>query len=93
VLATSKISRNVAEGGDYTFNSAGGAIYFDGGAGEIVDCELLENIARGGQYANAGTVLETSHCVPSPLHCTNGLRRRRHQASCMQVRWVSSSRD
>ena len=98
LLTTCKVNRNIAEGGDYTSllvadEVSGGAIYLvDGGAGKIVDCELLENVARGGKYAHAGTAPQTRPCVPSPLHCTNGLRRRRHPTSCMQVRWVSSGR-
>jgi len=78
VLRTSKVNRNVAEGGDYTHLTAAGAIiFFDWSAGEIVDCELLENVARGGQYAIGGTAPQTRHCILSHLHCTNGVRRRR----------------
>ena len=69
VLTTSKVNRNVAEGGDYTYQPCGGAIFLDHSVGEIVDCELLENIARGGKYANGGTAPQTRHCVLSPLHC------------------------
>jgi hypothetical protein len=81
VLTTSKVNRNVAEGGNYTFLPAGGAIYLYYSVGDIVDCELLENVARGGMYANGGTVPQTRPFVPSPLHCTNGVRRCRHPAS------------
>jgi hypothetical protein len=35
--------------------------------GEIVDCELLENIVRGGLYASAGT-LGKGHTIRGP--CT-----------------------
>jgi hypothetical protein len=69
VLTTSSVNRNFAEGGDYTHLPAGGAMYLDSSTIEIVDCELLENVARGGKYANAGTAPLTRHCVPSPLHC------------------------
>jgi hypothetical protein len=56
VLTTSKVNRNVADaGGGYSKNAAGGAIYLYYSEGEIDKCELLENIVRGGQYANAGT--------------------------------------
>jgi hypothetical protein len=72
LLTTSKVNRNVAEGGD---NPAGGAIYLQGATGEIVDCELLENIVHGGRYANAGTAPQPWPCVPSPLQSTNGVRR------------------
>jgi hypothetical protein len=72
VLTTSKVNRNVAEGGD---NPAGGAIYLQGATGETVDCEFLENVVRGGRYANAGTAPQPRPCVPSPLQSTNGVRR------------------
>jgi hypothetical protein len=88
VLATSKVNRNVAEGGSYTYLPSGGAIYLDWSAGEIIDCELLENVARGGQYANGGTAPQTRHCVPSPLHCTNAVRRCSHLTSGMKVPWL-----
>jgi hypothetical protein len=57
VLTTSKVTCNVADaGGGYSYNPAGGAIYlYYNSEGEIVNCELLENIVRGGLYANAGT--------------------------------------
>ena len=56
VLTTSKVNRNVADaGGGYSYNPSGGAIYLYSSEGEIVDCELLENIVRGGLYASAGT--------------------------------------
>jgi hypothetical protein len=67
VLTTSMVNRNVAEGGDYTYLPSGGAIYLDRAEGEIVDCELLENVVRGGEYANAGTAPHPRPCVPSPL--------------------------
>ena len=54
VLATSKINRNVAEGGVY--GPAAGAIsFYADSASEIAGCELLENTVRGGIYANAGS--------------------------------------
>ena len=65
VLTTCKVNRNVADGGSYSFNPGGGAINLDNVVGEIVDCELLENIARGGTYANGGNVPQTSEYVPS----------------------------
>jgi hypothetical protein len=83
VLKTSKVNRNVAEGDNYTYNPAGGAISLDYSAGEIVDCELLQNVARGGKYASAGTAPQARHCVPSP--CTNGVRRPMHPTSFVQV--------
>jgi hypothetical protein len=56
VLTTSKVNRNVADGGGgYSHNPAGGAIYLYSSEGEIVNCDLLKNIVRGGKYANAGT--------------------------------------
>jgi hypothetical protein len=56
VLTTSKVNRNVADGGGgYSYNPAGGAIYLYSSEGDIVNCEFLENIARGGLYASAGT--------------------------------------
>jgi hypothetical protein len=88
VLTTSKVNRNVAEGGDYTYQPSGGAIYLNS-AGDIVDCELLENIARGGKYANGGTAPQTRHCVPLPLHFTNDVRPCSHLTCCMQVPCVS----
>jgi hypothetical protein len=70
VLTTSRVNRNVAEGGDYTHLPAGGAIFlFWSVGGEIVDCELLENVARGGKYALGGTAPQTRHCILSPLYC------------------------
>jgi hypothetical protein len=72
VLAMSKVNRNVAEGGSYTFSTAGGAIYLNNGAGEIVDCELLENVARGGKYANAGTAHRI--CTARRVYVVPGIR-------------------
>jgi hypothetical protein len=81
LLTMSKVNRNVAEGGDYTYCPSGGAICLDGAAGDIVDCELLENVVRSGRYANAGTAPQPRPCVPSPLHCTNDVRRCNRPAS------------
>jgi hypothetical protein len=57
VLTTSKVNHNVADGGGggYSHNPAGGAIYLYLSEGEIVNCDLLKNIVRGGKFANAGT--------------------------------------
>ncbi len=56
-MSRSSVNRNVADGGGgYSYSPAGGAIYiYNSSELEIVECELLENIARGGQYAEAGT--------------------------------------
>ncbi len=54
-MSRSLVNRNVADGGGYSGIPKGGAIYLYSSKGEIVDCELLENIVRGGDYANAGT--------------------------------------
>jgi hypothetical protein len=75
VLTTSNVNRNVADGGDYAFNAGAGALYLYFAVGEIVDCELLENVARGGDYADAGIVPQTRHCVLSLWH-TSTVRRR-----------------
>jgi hypothetical protein len=93
LLTTSKVNRNVAEGGDYTYYPAGGAIYLEWGAGEIVNCELLENVVRGGKYANAGIAPHPRTCVPSPLHSTTDVHRCSHLICCIQVRWVLLGRD
>jgi hypothetical protein len=70
-MSRSLVNRNVADGGGYSGFPAGGAIYLQHSSeGEIVDCELLENIARGGDYANAGTILSHRPCDPWPLHYT-----------------------
>ena len=57
VLTASKVNLNVADGcGGNCFNAAGGATYiYSSSVVEIVNCELLENIVRGGEYANVGT--------------------------------------
>jgi hypothetical protein len=52
-LSMSKMNRNVAEGGAYVLG--GGAVCAQYSAVvEIVACELLANVVRGGQYANGG---------------------------------------
>ncbi len=58
-LTTSKINRNVADAGGYAYNPCGGAIYLYLSKVEIVDCELIENVVRGGEYAMAGTDPQT----------------------------------
>jgi hypothetical protein len=71
VLTTSKVNRNVADGGGgYSHNPAGGAIYLYSSEGEIVNCELLENIVRGGEYASAGTHPSSQAIRLWPLHYT-----------------------
>ena len=52
-MVLSTINLNIAEGGVY--NPGGGAMYLDTSAAEIADCELLENVVRGGAYGNGGT--------------------------------------
>ncbi len=56
-MSRSSVNHNVADGGGgYSYNPAGGAIYiYNSSELEIVDCELLENVARGGKNAEAGT--------------------------------------
>ena len=93
MLTTSMVNRNVAEGGDYTYLPSGGAIYLDRAEGEIVDCELLENVVRGGEYANAGTAPHPRPCVPSPLRRRKSVRRPMHSNGYMQVPCVLIGRD
>ena len=59
MLTTSMVNRNVADACGYAYNPCGGAIFLYLSAIEIVDCELLENVVRGGEYANAGTDPQT----------------------------------
>jgi hypothetical protein len=75
VLATSRINRNVADCG-FGRNAAnggfGGAIYLSSSAAQIVGCELVENVAYGGAYANAGTGRYVP-LRPPAAHCAAAL--------------------
>ena len=55
MLSRSFVSRNVAEGGGQ--KSEGGAIFLTSSSvAEIADCEVVENVARGGEeFTSAGT--------------------------------------
>jgi hypothetical protein len=61
VLAMSKINRNLADGNGQS-NLAGGAIFLTSSVAEVADCEVVENVARGGVLTRAGTdVLRSAH--------------------------------
>ena len=92
VLTTCKVNRNVADGGGYSFNPGGGALYLDGVVGEIADCEMLENIARGGIYASGGTAPQTRQHVLS-VCSRRSLRRCVHRISRVQVPCMFGPRD
>jgi hypothetical protein len=95
VLTTSKVNHNVADGGGggYSHNPAGGAIYLYLSEGEIVNCDLLKNIVRGGKFANAGTNPKSQphrpHFVALALHalCVGAaIRPAFEQVPCMFCR-------
>jgi hypothetical protein len=81
-LTMSKMHRNVAEGSAYVLSGGSGAVCAQYSAVvEIVACELLANVVRGGQYANGGETPNVgtafrpcdSDAVLSPRSC-RGLR-------------------
>ena len=68
MLSRSFVSRNVAEGGGK--HSEGGAIFLTSSLAEIADCEVVENVARGGaEFTSAGTGVRNAAHDPRKNSC------------------------